>query len=99
MHGSPSVCRWWEPAVSRFLGNDDVISFIDECFFTYFCHDTWWIDSGATVYITNSSQRFLGTHTTRGERSLKVVDRPKAKVEVVRSLPLSLHGNFTLIFE
>jgi hypothetical protein len=36
-------------------GNDDVISFIDVSFFTYFSHDTWWIDSGATVHITNSS--------------------------------------------
>jgi hypothetical protein len=36
-------------------GNDDVISFIDESFFIYFSRDTWWIDSGATVHITNFS--------------------------------------------
>jgi hypothetical protein len=35
-------------------GNDDVISFIDESFFTYFSRDTWWIHSSATVHVTNS---------------------------------------------
>jgi hypothetical protein len=35
-------------------GNNDVISFIDESF-TYFSHDTWWINSSATMHVTNSS--------------------------------------------
>jgi hypothetical protein len=36
-------------------GNNDIISFIDESFFTYFSRDTWWIDSGATAHVTNLS--------------------------------------------
>jgi hypothetical protein len=49
------------------------------------------------VNVTNSSHRFLGTRTTRGERNLKVVDGCKARVEAVGSLPLVLHGGFTLL--
>jgi hypothetical protein len=57
----------------------------------------WWIASGATMHVTNSSQGFLGTRTTKRERSLKVADGRKAKVEAIGSLPLVLHGGFTLI--
>jgi hypothetical protein len=35
--------------------------------------------------------------TTRGERNLKVADGHEARVEVVGSLPLGLHGSFTLL--
>jgi hypothetical protein len=73
-----------------------IISFIDESF-TYFPRDMGWIDSGATVYVTNSSQGFLGVQTTKRERSLKVDDGREAKVEAVGSLLLVLHGGFTLI--
>jgi hypothetical protein len=48
------------------------------------------------VHITNSSQGFLGVRTTRRERSLQVADGREAKVEAVGTLPLLLHGNFTL---
>jgi hypothetical protein len=41
--------------MARQEGNDDIISFIDESFFTYYSSNTWWIDSGATVHVTNSS--------------------------------------------
>jgi hypothetical protein len=34
---------------------NDFISFIDESFFTDVSSNTWWIDSGATVHVTNSS--------------------------------------------
>jgi hypothetical protein len=46
--------------------NNDIIFFIVESFFTYYSLNTWWIDSGATVHVTNSSQGFLGAKTTRG---------------------------------
>jgi hypothetical protein len=71
--------------------------FIEESFFAYFSRDTWWIDSGATVHVTNSSQGFLGTWTEKRERSLKVADGCEAKVEAVESLPIVLHGGFTLM--
>jgi hypothetical protein len=45
----------------------------------------------------NSSQGFLGVRTTRRERNLKVADGREARVEAVGSLPLVLHGGFTLL--
>jgi hypothetical protein len=78
-------------------GTNDIISFIDKSFFTYYSLNTWWIDSGATVHVTNSSQGFFGARTTRGERNLKVVDGHEARDEAVGSLPLVLHGSFTLL--
>jgi hypothetical protein len=75
---------------------NDFISFIDESFFTNFPSNTWWIDSGATVHITNSSQGLFGTRTTGRERSLQVANGREAKVQAVRTLPLLLHGSFTL---
>jgi hypothetical protein len=61
-----------------------------------FFSNTWWIDSGATVHVTNSSQEFLGARTTGRERSLQVANGREAKVEAVGILPLLLHGGFTL---
>jgi hypothetical protein len=49
---------------------NDFISFIDESFFTDFSSNTWWIDSDATMHVTNLSQGLLGTRTTGRERSL-----------------------------
>jgi hypothetical protein len=49
---------------------NDFIFFIDESLFTDFSSNTWWIDSGATMHVTNSSQGFLGAWTTGRERSL-----------------------------
>jgi hypothetical protein len=57
---------------------NDFISFIDDSFFTDFSSNTWWIDSGATVHITNSSQGLLGARTTGRERSLQVADGREA---------------------
>jgi hypothetical protein len=34
---------------------NDFIFFIDESFFTDLSSNTWWIDFGATVHVTNSS--------------------------------------------
>jgi hypothetical protein len=34
---------------------NDFISFIDESFFIDFSSNTWWIDSGATMHVTNLS--------------------------------------------
>jgi hypothetical protein len=77
-------------------GTNNIISFIDKSFFTYYSLNIWWIDSSATVHVMNSSQGFLGTRTTRGERNLKVANGREARVEAVGSLPLVLHGGFTL---
>jgi hypothetical protein len=75
---------------------NDFISFIDESFFTNFFSNTWWIDFGATVHVTNLSQGLLGARTTGRKRSLQVADGREAKVEAVGTLPLLLHDSFTL---
>jgi hypothetical protein len=77
------------------MGND-FIFFIGESFFTNFSSNTWWIDSGATVHLTNSSQGLLGARTTGRERSLQVANGREAKVEAVGTLLLLLHVGFTL---
>jgi hypothetical protein len=77
----------------------DIISFIDDSFFTYYSLNTWWIDSSATVHVLNSSQGFLSVRTTRGERNLKVADGSEVRVEGIWSLPLVLHGGFTLLLK
>jgi hypothetical protein len=75
---------------------NDFIFFIDESFFTNFSSNTWWIDNDATVHITNLSQGLLGAQTTGRERSLQVANGREGKVEAVGTLPLLLHGGFTL---
>jgi hypothetical protein len=58
---------------------------------------TWWIDSGATIYVTNSLQGF---HTRRsiqrGERSIRVANDVEAEVEPIGELPLELNNIFIL---
>jgi hypothetical protein len=49
------------------------------------------------VHVTNLSQGFLETKTTRRERNLKVVDGREVNLEAIGSLSLVLHGGFTLI--
>jgi hypothetical protein len=61
-----------------------------------FFSNTWWIDSGATLHVTHSSQGFLGASTTGRERSLQVANGREVQVEVVGTLPLLLHDGFTL---
>ena len=33
---------------------DDIITFIDESLYLSYSKSTWWIDSGATIYVVNS---------------------------------------------
>ena len=75
-------------------GNDE-ITFIDESLYVDYSLSTWWIDSGATVHVTNSLQGF---HTVirlgKGERSLRVANGKEAEVEAVGVLHLELdNGN------
>ena len=78
-------------------GNDDIISLVDESFYAYFSISTWWIDSGATVHVTNSPQGLSGMRTIRrGTRSLRVANGVEAEVEAIGTLQLEIHGGFTL---
>jgi hypothetical protein len=69
----------------------DYILFIDESFLVNFSADTWWIDSGTTVYISNSLQVFSSIRTMReGEQSLRAADGNEVKVEGIGSFDLEL---------
>src|SRR5438046_2734173 len=58
---------------------------------------SWWIDSGATVHVTNSLQGFhTVSHLGRGERSLRVANGKEAKVEAVGVLHLELDNGYIL---
>ena len=78
-------------------GNDDLISIVDESFYAYFPLSTWWIDSCATVHVTNSPHGLSGARTIRrGTRKLRVANGVEAEVVAVGTLQLSLHSGFTL---
>ena len=68
-------------------GNVDIISIVDESFYAYFPLSTWWIDSSATVHVTNSSQGLSGVWTIRrGTRRLRVANGVEAEVEAIGTL-------------
>ena len=72
-----------------------VVPFIDELFLAYLSPNTWLVDSGATVHISNSLQVFSSIRTIRrGERSLRVADGNMVEVEGVGSFSLELPGGF-----
>ncbi|KAL4554216.1 hypothetical protein LXL04_037399 [Taraxacum kok-saghyz] len=59
--------------------------------------NSWWIDSGSMVHVSNSLQGF---HTIqkleRSQRTIKVGDGEDLNVEAVGSLPLLLESGFSL---
>jgi hypothetical protein len=58
---------------------------------------TWWIDSGATIHIANSLQRFRMRRTLqRGERRIKVANGVEAEVKAIGDLSLELYDGFRL---
>jgi hypothetical protein len=42
--------------------DEDIIIFVDESLYLSYAKSTWWIDSGATIYVVNLLQGF---HTRR----------------------------------
>ena len=76
---------------------DDIIIFIDEFLYLSYAKSTWWIDSGATIYVANSLQGFHTRRTQqRGERHIKVTNRVQVEVEAIGELPLELNDGFVL---
>jgi hypothetical protein len=75
----------------------NIITFINECMYVQYSKSTWWIDSGATVYVANSLQRFRSMRTTqRSERHVKVTNGVQADVEAVGDVSLKLVDGFIL---
>ena len=76
----------------------NIISFVNESLYIQFSKSTWWIDSGATVHVSNSLQGFHSTSTTlRSERQIKVANGVQADVEAVGDVSLELVNGFMLV--
>jgi hypothetical protein len=76
---------------------EDHVTFVNESRFLSYAKSTWWIDSGATIYVTNSLQGFYMRRTLRiGERSIRVANGVEAEVEAIRELSLELNNDFIL---
>jgi hypothetical protein len=76
---------------------EDVITFIDESLYLSYAKSTWWIDSGATIYVANLLQGFHTRRTLqRRERHIKVANGVKAEVKAIGQLPLELNDDFVL---
>ena len=94
--GSPKHFQENCPSFKEWLkkkGND-LISFVDESFLANYSPDTWWIDSGATVHISNSLQ--YDENYKKGERSLRVADGHEVKVKGTGSFSIELASGFNL---
>jgi hypothetical protein len=76
---------------------DNHVTFVDESLFLSYSKSTWWIDSGATIHVTNSLQGFHMRRTLRrGKRSIRVTNGVEAEVKAIGELPLELNNGFIL---
>ena len=76
---------------------NDVINFVDESLYVDYATNTWWIDSGASVYVANSLQGFATKMTLRkGERKIRVANGVEVEAEAVGVFTLLLHTGFEL---
>jgi hypothetical protein len=77
---------------------EELITFVDESLYVSYDKSTWWIDSGATIYVANSLQGFTSMRTMqRNERTIKVANGVQADVEAVGDVPLELADGFVLL--
>lgn len=61
--------------------------------------NTWWLDTGAMVHITNSLEGFFSKKTLqKGERTIKVGNGESIQVEAVRNSSFSFGEWFHLVF-
>ena len=67
--------------------DEDIIIFIDKSLYLSYAKSTWWIDSGATIHVVNSLQRFrMSRILQRGERKIKVANGVEVEVEEIEHL-------------
>jgi hypothetical protein len=63
---------------------EEIITFLDESLYLSYLESTWWIDSGATIHISNSLQGFHKRRILqKGKRRLRVANGVKAEVEAI----------------
>jgi hypothetical protein len=76
----------------------NTVSFVNESLYSQFLKSTWWIDSGATIHVTNSLQGFHSTRTMkRNERCIEVANGVQADVEAVGDISLELADGFSIL--
>jgi hypothetical protein len=91
MQDCPPFLKWMNKK------SKDKITFIDESLYLDSPTDSWWINSGATVYVANSLQIFNTSWTLlRGERTIRVANGIEVGVEAIGDLSLTLYGGFIL---
>ena len=79
MSDCPQFLKWL-----NLNSKSDEITSIDESLYLDFSTDTWWIDSGATVHVANSLQRFHMSQTVaKGKRSIRVANGLESEVEAI----------------
>ena len=62
--------------------------------------NTWWLDSGANVHVSNSLQGFSSTRTIRSnERNLLMGNKSEASIEAIGCFSLELSSGFKLLLE
>jgi hypothetical protein len=77
---------------------ENIISFVNESLYIDYSKTTWWIDSGATIHVTNSLQGFRSTRIIqKSERQIKVANGAQANVEAVGDVHLELDTGFIMI--
>jgi hypothetical protein len=76
----------------------NIITYVNKSLYVRYSKSTWWIDSGATIYVANSLQGFRSMRTMqRRERCIKVTNGVQADVEAVGDLSLELADGFVLL--
>ncbi len=71
---------------------------MDESLYTEFSLNTWWVDSGTMVHVSNSLQGFSTVRkVAKGEQNLRVADGAEIDVTAVRDLTLRLPSGYNLI--
>ena len=64
------------------------------------CHNTWWIDSGSTIHVSNTLQGFLNQRKPLGsEQNIYSGNKISSHVEAIGTCRLVLHSGFVLDLE
>ena len=59
--------------------------------------NSWWIDTGASIHITNSLQGYLTSkRLSKGERTITLGNRTEAEIEAIGTLHLILDTGFIM---
>ena len=99
-------CQKYKKWVDNGKGKGNVMIFKGEvlvCFETTnveYARDSWWLDSGASIHVTNSLQDFISKRVPRRDEVLVIVGNGgRAAVEFIGIVRIKLESGFTLDLE